>query len=182
MSSIDLLIFENAPVGLIFCENRIIQRCNQYFADMFAGDRKHFENASLCEIYPSKDEFQVIGNKILKVMSQTHVYDDERIMRRLNKNLFWCRVRGHSLIADDPFAKTVWSFSDLSHERPMVELTRRERQVAMLLCEGRTTKQIADSLCLSPRTVDVYRANLLDKYGSKNIVELVRCLMGASNL
>lgn len=180
MSQIDNLIFENAPVGLALCENRIIQRCNRHFASIFSADMQHFENISLCEIYPSMKEFKFIGNKILREMEQTDVYHDERIMRRLNDELFWCRVRGQSLTPDNPFEKTIWSFSDLSQERPLLELTCRERQVSMLLCEGKTTREIADNLFISPRTVEVYRAKLLDKFNAKNVVELIRYLMGTT--
>lgn len=34
-------------------------------------------------------------------------------------------------------------------------------------------KQIADKLCISEKTVEKYRSNLMEKTGSKNIIELV---------
>jgi DNA-binding CsgD family transcriptional regulator len=59
------------------------------------------------------------------------------------------------------------------------ELTAREREVATLLTEGRTSKQIGKSLGISPRTVDIYRARLLRKYGAATTAELVRKLVSA---
>ena len=56
-------------------------------------------------------------------------------------------------------------------------LTRRERQVADGLVAGRTTKEIAQSLELSPRTVEFFRASLLRKTHSKNTAGLVAALM-----
>lgn len=54
--------------------------------------------------------------------------------------------------------------------------TRRERQVAAQILDGRTTKQIAQTLELSPRTVEFFRASLLKKTGSPNTAALAAAL------
>ncbi len=56
---------------------------------------------------------------------------------------------------------------------PLVCLTEREKQVLKLVVKGYTSKKMADILCLSPRTVDHHRANLLKKFKMKNTVDLV---------
>lgn len=58
----------------------------------------------------------------------------------------------------------------------MLTFTRRERQVGELLLRGMTTKQIAQDLGLSPRTVDFFRASLLRKTSSPNTAALVVAL------
>lgn len=52
-------------------------------------------------------------------------------------------------------------------------LTRREREVLKLICEQKTTSEIAEQLFISPRTVEGHRNNLLLKTGAKNIAGLV---------
>jgi len=52
-------------------------------------------------------------------------------------------------------------------------LTKREREVLKLICEQKTTTEIAEQLFISPRTVEGHRNNLLVKTGSKNIAGLV---------
>jgi DNA-binding CsgD family transcriptional regulator len=99
-------------------------------------------------------------------------------MRRGNGDLFWCRVRGASLTPSAPFQRGVWSFADLSEERPLVRLTQREREVAILTCRGQTSKEIGLELGLSYRTVEVYRARLLEKFHARNLAELVAKLSG----
>lgn len=54
--------------------------------------------------------------------------------------------------------------------------TRRERQVAAQILGGRTTKQIAQMLELSPRTVEFFRASLLKRTGSPNTAALAAAL------
>ena len=61
------------------------------------------------------------------------------------------------------------------HRDPsMVGLTPREQDVLGLVVKGYTSKQIADVLCLSPRTIDHHRANLLKKFKMKNTIDLVK--------
>ena len=171
-------LFEFAPVGLILSENRIIRKANRLFAEIFASDVTAMENQPLAELYPTTGEYQDIGSKGLEAMRRTGRYQDERIMRRLNGELFWCRVSGRSLSDSHPFRRAIWSFTDISDERPVVDLSPRERQVAMLLGEGQTTKSIARLLSISPRTVEAHRARLLDKLGARNTAELIANLMG----
>lgn len=53
-------------------------------------------------------------------------------------------------------------------------LTEREQQVFRLIVEGNTTKQIASTLCLSPKTIEKYRTNVSKKLGLNNIVNMVK--------
>jgi FixJ family two-component response regulator len=53
-------------------------------------------------------------------------------------------------------------------------LSAREREVMALLLKGLHNRRIAEELGISPRTVEVHKARVLDKLGVKNLVELVR--------
>jgi DNA-binding NarL/FixJ family response regulator len=52
-------------------------------------------------------------------------------------------------------------------------LTPRERELLQLLAEGKTTKEIAATLNLSPYTVDTHRGNLMQKLNLHSIPELI---------
>ncbi len=53
-------------------------------------------------------------------------------------------------------------------------LTIREREVVKLIAEGRSSKEIADLLCISVRTVDNHRANIMEKLKLKKAADLVK--------
>jgi len=53
-------------------------------------------------------------------------------------------------------------------------LTTRERQVLKLIAEGKSSKDIAELLFISIRTVERHRANLMDKLGLKKTADLVK--------
>ncbi|GAB4534723.1 MAG: response regulator transcription factor [Anaerolineales bacterium] len=57
---------------------------------------------------------------------------------------------------------------------PSPALTPRELDVLRLIAEGYTNRQIADELCISVRTVESHRANLMGKLGLRSRVALVR--------
>jgi DNA-binding NarL/FixJ family response regulator len=62
------------------------------------------------------------------------------------------------------------------NDRPLPEepLTPREQEVAKLIAEGYSGKRIAEALTISEKTVDRHRANILEKLGMRDRVELTR--------
>ena len=56
----------------------------------------------------------------------------------------------------------------------LATLSERERQVLEGLVAGRPNKTIAQDLGISPRTVEVYRANLMTKMAARSLSELIR--------
>ncbi|MEW6733238.1 MAG: helix-turn-helix transcriptional regulator [Acidobacteriota bacterium] len=53
-------------------------------------------------------------------------------------------------------------------------LSRRERQIVKLISEGHSSREIADTLSVSPRTVEAHRANIYRKLGMHNIADLIK--------
>ncbi len=56
----------------------------------------------------------------------------------------------------------------------LASLSERERQVLEGLVAGQANKVIAATLGISPRTVEVYRANLMTKMAARSLSELIR--------
>jgi DNA-binding NarL/FixJ family response regulator len=61
-----------------------------------------------------------------------------------------------------------------SGEEPRDPLTPRETEVIKLVAESYTNQQIADALVISEKTVERHRANILEKLGMRDRVELTR--------
>jgi DNA-binding NarL/FixJ family response regulator len=57
---------------------------------------------------------------------------------------------------------------------PEEPLTPREQEVVKLVAEGYTNKQIAETLVISEKTVERHRANILEKLGMRDRVEVTR--------
>lgn len=59
----------------------------------------------------------------------------------------------------------------------VAELSERQRQVLDLMVKGLTSKQIASALEINHRTVENYRASIMERIGVGNVAQLVRVMM-----
>ncbi|MBE1426504.1 DNA-binding NarL/FixJ family response regulator [Desulfomicrobium macestii] len=55
---------------------------------------------------------------------------------------------------------------------PLNELTAREREIVKLIIDGKKSKEIADTLFISVKTVHKHRSNILEKLGLSNLADL----------
>ncbi|MDF1549492.1 MAG: response regulator transcription factor [Bacteroidales bacterium] len=54
-----------------------------------------------------------------------------------------------------------------------INLTKREKEILLLICQGYSNNEIGETLFISPKTVDNHRTNLLSKTGTRNSANLV---------
>ena len=174
------LAFDLAPVGLALSRNRTIVDCNQHLCEMFGISRVLLVGQSFQLLYPSAAEYERLGDRMRPILNAQGHYADDRVMKRASGETFWCHVSGRALNRSAPHESGIWSFEDLSARRAVkTELTPREREVAAHLISGngQTSKEIARTLGISHRTVEVYRARLMRKYKAATTVDLVHKLM-----
>ncbi|WP_124085193.1 helix-turn-helix transcriptional regulator [Pseudogemmobacter humi] len=184
MSDTDLdyrRIFLGLPVAAIIARNRVMVDCNDVTLSLFRAERGDIVGNLFEVLYPNHTEFEAAGQRMEPLLAARLSRSDDRIMRRIDGTHFWVTVRGHAFNRKVPHEVTAWTFSELSddagQQRTAVALTRRERDVAALLIDRMTSKQIAKSLNISPKTVDIHRAGLLRKYAVRNTDDLIRCLL-----
>lgn len=63
--------------------------------------------------------------------------------------------------------------------RMVFSLTERERQVLLLIVDGRSTKEAAARLGISFKTADTHRSRILEKFGIHETASMVRCAIRA---
>jgi DNA-binding NarL/FixJ family response regulator len=90
-----------------------------------------------------------------------------------------CRatMRGESFLYPAAVGALVRDYLDRAgrgETTPEDPLTPRELEVVKLIAEGLTGEEIAEQLVISKKTVDRHRANVLEKLGMRNRVELTR--------
>lgn len=81
---------------------------------------------------------------------------------------------GHRYIAADVAQSLALQPGEEVGDNPFASLSDREMQVVVQLVGERRIKDIAEHLCLSPKTVSTYRARLLEKLGVDNDIALLR--------
>jgi DNA-binding NarL/FixJ family response regulator len=86
-----------------------------------------------------------------------------------------CRatMRGEPFLYPAAVAALIRDYLERAREDGDV-LTPRELEILKLVAEAHTTKEIADLLVISPKTVERHRANILEKLGMRDRVQLTR--------
>lgn len=174
--------FQDAPVGQALGRDRLILACNRAFAAIFRAEVEDLIGKSFERLYPTQTHFEQTGAMRAPVLAKHRTFSDDRIMRRLDGELFWVHVSGFTYTPEDPHHDTLWAFTDLSTGRKVNSalrgsMTPRERDIAALLIEGKTGKEVARALDISPRTVDIYKTRLLRKYSVSSTPDLVKRLL-----
>jgi two-component system, LuxR family, response regulator FixJ len=88
--------------------------------------------------------------------------DDEALLEAL-QNAVRQHVKSRERLSADRAARERYA-----------QLSEREREVAGLIVEGLTNKEIGRALTLSPRTVETHRANLFAKLEAESLAQLIR--------
>ena len=81
-------------------------------------------------------------------------------------------------LQQDETLRTALRQTDAIRKR-LASLTAREREVLALLADGKQNKVMAAELGLSQRTVEIHRANVMDKMQTRSVAQLVRMLLEA---
>lgn len=58
--------------------------------------------------------------------------------------------------------------------KPVPPLTKREKQVLRMIADEKTSTEISEELMVSPFTIETHRRNLMQKFGAKNVVGLIK--------
>jgi DNA-binding NarL/FixJ family response regulator len=84
-------------------------------------------------------------------------------------------IGGEVYISPEMSRKTMIEVGKGTTKRELLDtLSPRQREVLRLIAEGRTTKQIAQELGISVKTVETHRAQLMDRLGIRDVAGLVR--------
>ena len=84
-------------------------------------------------------------------------------------------IRGERYISPETAQNTIFEVTNRGTKRDLLAtLSPRQREVLRLIAEGKTTKQIAQVLEISVKTVETHRAQLMERLGIHDVAGLVR--------
>jgi two-component system response regulator NreC len=89
-----------------------------------------------------------------------------------------CIAEGGKYITPLVSRSVIESYAHVSSQAPgwasFDSLTNREREVLTLICDGKSSREIADLLCISARTAEHHRQAGMKKLGIRSLAELIR--------
>ncbi|EMR35406.1 response regulator transcription factor [Vibrio harveyi] len=85
-------------------------------------------------------------------------------------------IDGNALVVavDNAMAQSLKNGEKLSAKQVLQNLTKREKEVLGLVVKGMKNQEMADSLCVSLRTIEVHRSNVMKKLEAESLAVLIR--------
>jgi len=81
--------------------------------------------------------------------------------------------KGGSFFSQELLHHVIQRIKHRESETKSANLSKREKEILLKICEGLSNQEIAETLFISKRTVDKHRSNLLGKTNSKNTASLI---------
>lgn len=172
--------FFHSPDATLILANRVILQASKMVEATFGWSPAELEGQSMRILYPGEAEYEMIGQRAHAAMLVQEVYRDERFMRLKDGSIVWMEGYGRALDQSDPEQMTVWTYRRAASAISTVGLlTPTEKKVAHYIVNGFTSKEIALTMGISHRTVEVHRSNMMKKLNTRNSSDLARCLISA---
>lgn len=130
------------------------------FLHYFVSSRIYFEHTKFFRDHPKKSIVLVNGDMMISGVNTLNVCQSQQALVREIMSL-QRKGHGHAIMMARNAEKT-----------PLL-LSAREIEVAVLLCKGLKSKEIADSLCISPTTVMTHRKNIMEKLHARSLADVL---------
>ncbi|TFW08320.1 sensor domain-containing diguanylate cyclase [Oxalobacteraceae bacterium OM1] len=133
-------ILDNASLGITFTRDRIFLHCNERFGEMFGWDVAALLGKSTAVIFPTREGFEEMRDRIRDVLRQGNRFDTETILRRKDGSMFWCRMLARAIDPSDPQTGTIYIAEDITERKNAQEELLRARDELELRVQERTAE------------------------------------------
>lgn len=130
------------------------------FLHYFVSSRIYFEHTKFFRDHSKKSIVLVNGDMMISGVNTLNVCQSQQALVREIMSL-QRKGHGHAIM-----------MARNAEKMPLL-LSAREMEVAVLLCKGLKSKEIADSLCISPTTVMTHRKNIMEKLHARSLADVL---------
>ena len=130
------------------------------FLHYFVSSRIYFEHTKFFRDHPKKSIVLVNGDMMISGVNTLNVCQSQQA---LVKEIMSLQRKGHGHAI---------TMARNAEKAPLL-LSAREIEVAVLLCKGLKSKEIADSLCISSTTVMTHRKNIMEKLHARSLADVL---------
>jgi len=110
-------ILENAWIGIVFTRDRKVLHCNPRFSEIFGWPHGELDGLSGVLLYPSAEDYSVLGRLAGPILSAGGIYEGELTMRRKDGTTFLAHLHAKAINAADTRAGTIWIAEDITERR-----------------------------------------------------------------
>jgi len=121
------MIFDNAAVGIMYVEDRVVARCNRKLEEIFGYGTGEMLGLSTQQLHPSQESFADLGSRARDPIKSGEVFSTECGAKRKDGSTFWVRITGHRAPHAGERFDVVWIFEDVTQRREAEEALRRAK-------------------------------------------------------
>jgi PAS domain S-box-containing protein len=121
------LVFENAVTGIAFTKDRVIERVNRRFAEMFGYGKEELAGRSIELLHPAKEDYEKLVRDANPELARGGVYQVDMQFRGKDGSLIWAHLAGKAVTRGRESAEEIWVFEDIT-ERKFAELRLERRE------------------------------------------------------
>lgn len=115
-------ILNNSMVGIVFVTpDRKLRRFNRKLTEIFGYTENELQGCSSVILYPSEADFVKFGKEVIPLFMKGEIFTTERLLRRKNGQLFWCRLLGKSIDDLDLSKGFIWTLDDITEKKHIEE-------------------------------------------------------------
>ncbi len=129
-------LLDNVIVGIVYLKNRVIQRCNRRFEELFGYEEGGMVGHTTELVYPTREIFEAIGERAYAALGRGETYSEELQLRRKDGSLFWGFITGRAVDAVHPGDGSVWIYVDFTERRQAQEALQEEKDLSEALLAG----------------------------------------------
>ena len=134
------LILSNATVGISFARQRVLQRCNPRFEEMFGYATGELVGKSSAVLFSSHEEYANAGERMYSQLASGEAFVVERQLKRKDGTLFWCKVVAKAIDPKHPEEGAIGIYDDITAERATRESLEAKRDELERAVADRTTE------------------------------------------
>ena len=111
------LILDNTAVGIAYIKERMIQRVNPQFCDIFGYDEAELLGVATRKLYPDRDSYESFGERAYKILQGKKVYREELLLTHKDGSILQCFVSGKLVNQNDLAEGSIWVIENISSRK-----------------------------------------------------------------
>jgi PAS domain S-box-containing protein len=167
-------MLDSTAVGIAFLVDRKFEWVNQRMEELFGYTSVELQDQSIEILYPSRQDYEELGEEAYSLLTQGERYNTERQMKRKDGSLFWCTFAGRAVNPDNLSQGTIWILEDVT-ERKTAEKEREQLQQAVIEAQRETLKELSTPII--PITDQVIVMSLIGSIDSMRARDITRSLL-----
>jgi diguanylate cyclase (GGDEF)-like protein/PAS domain S-box-containing protein len=152
------LMFENVAVGIMFTQDRIVQRCNRRCCEIFGASFDEMMHHTTEHLFHDTETYQGFGEDMNRAIRREGQYCAEFEIFRKDGSRLWIQVSGQRIVVEDASLHVIWIVEDVNERHHALKALEEHGQLLENKVAERTNELAEANLRLREEIIERRRA------------------------